>query len=64
MLKDTLASVKRPIQQAEDAMPATIVNRRPAHIDHAIILVSLTSEGALEKPEIGSTDPVIPIQPI
>jgi len=58
---NTLATVKRQIQQAENPTAAEVTSTDPAHVDDAILLDYLTSEVALEEPEIGSTDPNIPI---
>jgi hypothetical protein len=58
---NTLARVKRQIQQAENPMPAVVISVEAAHVDNAILLDYLASEVALEEPEIGSTDPNIPI---
>jgi len=54
---NTLATVKRQIQQAENATPAVVISVEAARVDNAIVLDFLTSEVALEEPEIGSTDP-------
>jgi hypothetical protein len=58
---NTLATVKRQIQQAENPTPAVVISMEAARVDNAIPLDYLTSEVALEEPEIGSTDPNIPI---
>jgi len=58
---NTLATVKRQIQQAENPMPAVVTSVEAAHVDNAILIDYLTSEVALEKPEIESTDPNIPM---
>jgi len=58
---NTLATVKRQIQQAEIPTPAEVIIVEAAHVDNAILLDYLTSEVALEDPEIGSTDTNIPI---
>jgi hypothetical protein len=58
---NTLATVKRQIQQAENPTPAVVISMKAARIDNAILLDNLASEVALEEPEIGSTDPNIPI---
>jgi len=58
---NTPATVKRQIQQAENPMPAVVISVEAAHVDNAILLDYLASEVALEEPEIGSTDPNIPI---
>jgi len=53
---NTLATIKRQIQQAENPMPAEVISKEAAHVDNAIRLDYLTSEVALEEPEIESTD--------
>ena len=58
---NTLATVKRQIQQAENPTPAVVISVEAARVDNAILLDYLASEVALEEPEIGSTDPNIPI---
>jgi len=58
---NTLATVKRQIQQAENPTPAMVLSVEAACVDNAILLDYLTSKVALEEPEIGSTDPNIPI---
>jgi len=58
---NTRATVKRQIQQAENPTPAVVISVEAARVDHAILLVYLASKVALEEPEIGSTDPNIPI---
>jgi hypothetical protein len=58
---NTLATVKRQIQQAENPTPAMVISVEAARVDNAILLDFLTSEIALEEPEIGSTDRTIPI---
>jgi len=57
---NTLATVKRQIQQAENPTPAVVISVEVARVDNAILLDYLTSEVALEEPEIGSTDSNIP----
>jgi hypothetical protein len=57
----TLATVKHQIQQAENPTPAVVISVEAARVDNALLLDYLTSEVALEEPEIGSTDPNIPI---
>jgi len=59
--KNTLATGKRQIQQAENPTPAVVISVEAACVDNAILLDYLTSKVALEEPEIGSTDPNIPI---
>jgi len=58
---NTLATVKRQIQQAENPMPAVVISVEAAHVDNAILLDYLTSEVAPEEAEIRTTDPNIPI---
>jgi hypothetical protein len=58
---NTLATVKRQIQQTENPTPAVVISVEVARVDNAILLDYLPSEVALEEPEIGSTDPNIPI---
>jgi hypothetical protein len=58
---NTLATVKRQIQQAENPTPAVVISVEAAPINNAILFDYLASEVALEEPEIGSTDPNIPI---
>jgi hypothetical protein len=53
---NTLATVKCQIQQAENPTPAVVVSVEAAHVDNGIHLDYLTSEVALEEPEIGITD--------
>ena len=62
MYKNTLATVKRQIQQAENPTPAVVISMEAVCVDNAILLDYLTSQVALEEPEIGSTDPDIPIE--
>ena len=45
----------------ENPTPAVVISVEAAHVDNAILLDYLTSEVALEEPEIGSTDSNIPI---
>jgi hypothetical protein len=59
--KNTHATVKRQIQQAENPNPAMFITMEAAHGDNAIHLNYLTIKVALEEPEIGSTDPNIQI---
>jgi len=58
---NNLRTVKRHIHQAENVTPAVVISVEAARIDNAIHLEYFTSEVALEEPEIGSTDPNIPI---
>jgi hypothetical protein len=57
---NTLATVKRQIQQVENPTPAVVISMEAAPVDNAILLDYLTSEVAIEKPEIGSSDTNIP----
>jgi len=56
-----LATVMCQIQQAENPTPTAVISVEAARVDNAILLDYLTSEVALEEPEIRSTDPNIPI---
>jgi len=58
---NTLAAVKCQIQQAENPTPAVVISVEAARVDNAIAFDYMTSEVALDEPEIGSTDPNIPI---
>jgi hypothetical protein len=58
---NTLAPVKRQIQQVENPTPAVVIITEAGSVDNAILLDYLTSEVAHEEPEIGRTDPNIPI---
>jgi hypothetical protein len=58
---NTLATVKREIQQAENPMPAVVISVDAARVNNTMLLEYLTSEVALEEREIGSTDSNIPI---
>jgi len=42
-------------------MPAVVISVEAARVDNAILLDYLASKVALQEPEIGSTDPYIPI---
>jgi len=59
--KNTVVTVKCQIQQAENPMPAVAISMEAGRVDNASLLDNLTSEVALEEPEIGSTDRNIPI---
>jgi len=54
--KNTLATVKRQIQQAENRMPDIVISMEAARVDNPILLDYLTSKVALEQPEIGRID--------
>jgi hypothetical protein len=56
---NTLVTVKRQIQQAENPMPSVVITVEAVHVDTAILLDYLTSKVAIAEPEIGSTDPNI-----
>jgi hypothetical protein len=58
---NTLATVKRQIQQAENPTPAVVISVEAARGDNAILLDYLISKVALDEPEIVSTDPNIRI---
>jgi hypothetical protein len=58
---NTLAKVKRQIQQAVNPMPAVVLRVEVVRIDNAMLLDYLASEVALEEPGIGSTDTNMPI---
>jgi hypothetical protein len=57
---NTLAAVKRQIQQAENPTHAVVISVDAARVDNAILLDYLASEVALDEPEIRCTDPNIP----
>jgi hypothetical protein len=59
---NTLATVKRQIQQEENPTPAMVISVQAARVDNAILPDYFTSDVALEEPEIGSTDPNIPTE--
>jgi len=59
--KNTLTTVKRQIQQADNPTPAVVISMEAVFVDNAVLLDFLTSEVALEEPEIGSTDQNIQI---
>jgi len=58
---NTLGTVKRQIQQVEDPTPVVVISVEAVHVDTANLLDYLTSEVALEEPEIRSSNPNIPI---
>jgi hypothetical protein len=51
---NTLATVKRQMQQAEKPTPAMMISTEAARVENTILLDYLTSEVAIEKPAIGS----------
>jgi len=58
---NSLATIKGQIKHAENPMPAVVISVEAVSVDNAILLDYLASEVALEEPEIGNTDPNIPI---
>jgi len=58
---NTLATIKRQVQQRENATPVVAISVETAHGENHIFLEYLASELPLEEPEIRSTDPNIPI---
>jgi len=59
--QNTLATVKCQIQHVENPTPAVVITAEAVHINNAILLDYLTSEVALEEPEIAGTDANIQI---
>jgi len=59
--KNTLATVKCEIQQAENPTAAMVISVEAARVDNGILLDYLSSEVALQEPEIGSTDANFPM---
>jgi hypothetical protein len=57
----TRATVKRQIQQEENPTPAVVISVEAARVDNAIFVDYFASVVALEEPEVGSTDPNVPI---
>jgi hypothetical protein len=57
--KNTVVTVKRQIQQAENPTPAAVITTEAAHVDNSILLHNLTPEVVLQDPDIGHTDPNI-----
>jgi hypothetical protein len=58
---NTLPTVKRQIQQVENLVPGVVISVEAARVENAILLDYFACEVAREEPEIGSTDPNIPI---
>jgi hypothetical protein len=58
---NTLATVKHQIQQAENPTPGVVISVETARVNNASLLDYLTSEVAIEEPEIRSTDINIPM---
>jgi hypothetical protein len=54
--KNTLATVKHQIQQAENQTPAMVISMEAARAENAILLGYLIFEVALEEAKIGRTD--------
>jgi hypothetical protein len=54
-------TVNHQTQQAENPMPDAVISTEAVCLENAILHDYLTSQVALEEPEIGSTDPNIPI---
>jgi hypothetical protein len=59
--KNTLATVKHQIHQAKILRLTMVISVEAACVANAIFLDYLTSEMALEEPEIRSTDPSNPL---
>jgi len=59
--KNTPATVNCQIQSAENPTPAVVISKEVAGVENSIPLDYLTLEAALADPEIGSTDPNMPI---
>jgi hypothetical protein len=57
--KNTLVIIKHQIPPVENPIPAVLITVKAAGVDNAILLDYLSSEVALEEPEIGRTDPNI-----
>jgi len=56
---NTLATVQRQIQQAQNPTPAMVIRVEAVRVDNAIPPEYVTSKVALEEPDIRSTDPNI-----
>jgi len=59
--KNTLATVKGKIQQAEKPTPAMVISVEAVCVDNAFLLHYLTYKVALQESEVGSTEANIPI---
>jgi hypothetical protein len=59
--KNTVVTVKRQIQKVENPTPATVNSTEAVSVYNVILVDYLTTEVALQEPEIGSTEPNIPI---
>jgi hypothetical protein len=58
---NTLGTVKRQIQQAENPTPTVVISVEAARVENAILLDYLASEVALAELQVGSSDPNMPI---
>jgi hypothetical protein len=58
---NSVATVKRQIQQAENLMPDVVLSVEASRVDIAVLLEYLSSKVEHEKPEIRTTDQNIPI---
>jgi len=61
LYQTTLCTVKCQIQHAENPIPAAEITVEAARVDNAILIDNLSSEAALEQPEIRYTNPLIQI---
>jgi len=61
MYNNTLATVKRQIQQAGNPTPGVVISVEAARVNNGILIDHLTSEVVLGEPKMGSTDPNIPM---
>jgi hypothetical protein len=59
--KNTLATVKRQIQKAENPIPAAAISKEAAVVDNAILRDNMSHEVPLTEPEFGSTHLTIPM---
>jgi hypothetical protein len=59
---NSLARVKRQMQQTENPIPAMVICMEAARVENAILLDYSISKVALGETEIGSTDSYIPIE--
>jgi hypothetical protein len=57
--KNSLATVKRHIQQVENPTTAVVISVQAARVNNAFLHDYLTCEVLLEEPEIRTTDPTI-----
>jgi hypothetical protein len=56
---NTLATVKRQIQQAKNPRPAVVISVEALRVGNGILLEYLASEDPLDDPEIECTKPII-----